>query len=283
LNGSLQSRVPYADYLKLPGLSISRLKEMKRSPQHCEYFMTHPRQSAPLTLGTAVHCKVLEPERFAGSYRIWERRTESGRVGPRSGKLWDAFEAEALAARCEVLTIDEADTAQAIADAVRSNTAAAPYLEAGDPEVTLQWDMQGRACRGRVDWLTFIRSQPVLVGLKSSRDCRPFYFGKQAAQLEYPQQWAWYFNGYHSITGKRPKMVEIVVESAPPYAVAVYVIPDDIILQGEEEYMKLLEQYAECERTGQWPGPVPQETELTLPTWYYGPVDDVSDLGLVAA
>lgn len=281
--GSIESRIPFGDYLQIPGMSISRLKTMKRSPQHCRHAMQTPAQTPALTLGTAAHCKVLEPERFGGQFRIWEKRADSdaAKLAPRQGKVWDAFKIQAAADRVDILTIDEANEAQAIASAVRADPAAMRYLEAGEPEVSMQWEMQGRACKGRVDWLTYVRDEPVLVGLKTSRDCRPFYFGKQAAQLEYPQQWAWYFNGFHIITARRPKVVEIVVESAAPYAVAVYVISDDILLQGEEEYGKLLLQYAECEASGKWPGPVPQETELSLPSWYYGsPTDDIAGLGL---
>jgi hypothetical protein len=50
-------------------------------------------------------------------------------------------------------------------------------------------------------------------------------------------------------------MVEIVVESAPPHAVVTYIIPEDAILQGRDEYEKLLEVLQRCERTGEWRGP----------------------------
>lgn len=277
----IRARVPFAEYLQLPGLSISRLKEMKRSGQHCEYFERHPKRSRPLTLGTAAHCKTLEPARFAGTYRIWNRRTESGRRAPRNGDVWDKFKAQAIADELEVLTDEEAALAQAIADAVRSSAPAMKYLAQGEPEVTMQWEMQGRACRGRVDWLTKVKGKPVLVGLKTTRDCRMEKFGRQAAELEYPQQWAWYFNGYQIITRVKPKIVEIVVESTAPHAVAVYEIPDELLFKGEEEFGKALQAYAECLRTGVWPGPVPRETELVLPPWYFGSAaDDIAGLGL---
>lgn len=279
----IHTRVLFADYLQMPGLSISRLKEMKRSGQHCEYFARNPKRSDALTLGSAAHCRTLEPDRFAGAYRIWDRRTESGRRAPRNGHEWEKFQAEAFAAGCEILTEDDAASAEAIATAVRSSAPAMKYLTAGEPEIVMQWQMQGRACRGRIDWLTSVGDCPVLVGLKTTRDCRIEKFGRQAADLEYPQQWAWYFNGYSIITGVKPKVIEIVVESKAPHAVAVYEIPDEVILKGEEEFGKSLQAFGECERTGRWPGPVPRETELLLPNWYYGDahVDDLAETGLI--
>jgi hypothetical protein len=182
----------------------------------------------------------------------------------------------------EVLTADEADTARAIALAVRSEPVAMRYLQQGDPEVTLEWSHLDRACKGRVDWLTIIDGVPHLVGLKTSRDCRHFAFGAQAARLGYHLQWAFYFDGYHAITGKTPRQVEIVVEPEEPHAVAVYTIPADIVLQGRDEYLALLDQLEDCEQRGEWPGPGGGvEQELTLPSWVYGTTsDDLSEIGL---
>jgi hypothetical protein len=123
----------------------------------------------------------------------------------------------------------------------------------------------------------------VLVGLKTARDCRHFSFGNAAARMGYHLQWAYYFDGYMTITGAKPKVVEIVVEAEPPHAVAVYRIPDDILDQGHEEYMELLDRLAECEGNDQWPGPCPEEQILTLPSWVYGRDEDITDLGLEAA
>ena len=69
------SRLPAEEYFALPGISISRLKELRRSPQHFQYALTHPKVSKALTLGSAVHCAILEPERFDAQYAVWDSRT----------------------------------------------------------------------------------------------------------------------------------------------------------------------------------------------------------------
>lgn len=280
MTGSIESRVPFAEYRASPGLSVSSLKELKRSPLHYRHRLENPLVSAPLTLGTAAHTATLEPERFGHQFAIWSRRSEkTGNLCPRNGQHWDAFQLEN--SDKSIITEDECSLALAIGHAVRSDPLAMRYLETGEPEVSMRWEMQGRQCRGRVDWFTRLDDEPYLVGLKTTRDCRLFVFGTQAARLEYALQWAWYFNGYTIIRGQKPKLIEIVVESAPPHAVAVYNIPDDIVLQGEEEYMRLLERLTQCEQHNDWPGPVTEEQVLTLPTWYYGVEDeDLTGLGL---
>ena len=274
------SRLPYDQYAAIPAMNVSRLKELKRSPQHYLHRLTNAFSSKALTLGTAAHCATLEPERFDSEFVVWDRRTESGRAAPRTGKGWEAFQAEHTTRT--ILAEAEAATAKAIAAAVRADTVAGPYLVAGDPEVSFTWTHPeaGRACKARADWITTIDGFPVLVGLKTARDCRHFQFGAAAARLGYHLQWAWYFDGFFELTGKFPRVVEIVVESEAPHAVATYVISDDILAQGRDEYMQLLALLAECEASGIYPGPVPMETVLSLPSWAYATDDDISELGL---
>jgi hypothetical protein len=281
MKGSIESRVPEAEYRALPGVSITRLKELKRSPKHYRYRLDHPRESAPLQLGRAAHVACLEPERFDRDYAVWMRRTASGAMAPRKGQWWDGFVTEH--AGKQFLTDDEAGLARSIQAAVRAHSLAQPYLEAGEPEVTMQWTFMGRPCRGRVDWLTTMDGEPVIVGLKTARDCRPFIFGSAAAKLSYHLQWAFYYDGYLEITGKKPVMREIVVEPEPPHAIAVYRIENDLIEQGREEYWELLKILNECEAADQWPGPLVHEEVLTLPSWVYQVDDDITDLGLEAA
>lgn len=276
----IRSRVPWDEYITLEGLSISRLKELGRSPQHYLYRIDNPKESTALQLGTAAHTAVLEPERFERQYAIWDRRSDkTGNLCPRNGQYWEAF----LGANPgkDVITEDELVVVRAIQSAVRAHPAAAPYLANGDPEVTMQWTTYGRPSKGRVDWLTWLDDgKPVLVGLKTARDCRHFIFGSQAARLGYHLQWAYYFDGYKAIKQVEPKVVEIVVESEPPHAVAVYSIPPDIIAQGRDDYERLLDQLATCESTGVFPGPSEIEEPLSLPSWVYEQNDDLSDIGL---
>jgi hypothetical protein len=276
----IRSRVPWSEYSSIPATSISRLKELRRSPQHYEYRLRHPKESKALRLGTAAHTAVLEPERFSTQFAVWSRRSEkTGNLCPKNGQYWEAFELSNPGKT--IIDANEYALATQIQAAVRSNQLAMRYLETGDPEVTLQWIGGGRQCRARVDWLTRIDGVPHVVGLKTARDCRYFRFGNDAARLGYHLQWGFYFDGYKAIKECEPRMIEIVVESEAPHAVAVYFIPQDIIDQGRDEYQNLMLRLAECESTGHFPGPQEHEEALSLPSWVYGETqDDLSELGL---
>jgi hypothetical protein len=277
---AITSRMPRTEYDKIDALNVSRLKEIKRSPQHYKWRLKNPYTTDAMTLGTATHVACLEPERFATDFIIWDRKTDSGKNAPRNGKAWDEFRAHAESCAYTILTSDEAAEAQAIALAVRGNELAMQYLATGDPEVTIEAEMHGRLCRGRVDWLTKIGDNPHIVGLKTARDCRHMAFGNQSAKLGYHIQWAFYLDLYRAVHDVDVGVVEIVVENVPPYAVAVYRIGPDIIEQGRDDYLQLLATLTDCESRDIWPGPVPTEEWLTLPSWAYPQVDDLNDLEL---
>jgi exodeoxyribonuclease VIII len=262
--GVVRANVPFSTYRDASGVNISSLKNMARSPAHYRHALANPSpQTLAMALGTAAHAAVLEPERFASEFAVWNG-------GIRRGKEWDAFLAASSAAGHTVMTSDEHAAAVAIAEAVRANADAAKYLRTGHPEVSMSWQIGSTPCKGRLDWLTCIDGCDVLVGLKTARDCRMREFGTQAVRLGYHMQWAFYLDGWVAITGRLAQVVEIVVESAAPHCVAVYRIPDAVIDLGRDEYCALIEQRANCVQAGVWPGPCDDECELELPAWAYG-------------
>jgi hypothetical protein len=274
--------IPYERYAQQPAVNFSTLKEMARSPRHYKHRLAHPKESDALTLGISAHTAILEPARFMSEYVLWDERTEAGAARPRRGKDWDAF--VAANPRKTIIKADEFNLAMAMRDAVRSNADAMRYLRAGEAETTILWpDPElNFLCKGRIDWLAKDDGLDVLVGIKTSRDCRPIGFGNQAARFGYHLQWAMYYDGWAKLTGNDAKVIEIVVESSPPHDSAVYIVPSEIIEQGRDEYRKLLERLAECEASGEWPGASEGEQLLSLPSWVYHAEDDISDLGLEA-
>lgn len=281
----LFTRTTFVKYLAAPGTNSSRLRDLAHSALLYHHRLTSPLEPTdPMRLGTAAHTAILEPHKFVSEYALWDERTENDaeKVSPRRGKKWDAF-VDANPGKT-IIRADEHAAAMAMRDAVRAKPEAAKYLVKGDPEVAMWWADAAteRLCKGRADWITTVDG-PVLVGLKTARDARGIPFGNLAAKLGYALQWAYYADGYRAITGKTPRMVEIVVESAAPHDVVVYTIPDEVLDVGREEYTRLLQVLGECEQTNTWPGAAEGEQVLTLPSWKYagaGEGDDLSDLGL---
>lgn len=269
----IRSRVPFEKYQQLPGINASLLKELRHSAEMFRYRQHHPKQTKSLTFGQGGHCAVLEPERFDSDFAVWERRTESGSMAPRNGQHWEKFRGEHSGQT--ILTADEYAKTRTLQSAIRGNGDAMKYLgQHGDAEATMQAEIFGRQCKARPDWLCRDwedLTRPAIVGLKSARDCRSLRFGRQAYALGYHLSWAFYRDIYKAITGhSNPKVVEIVVEAEPPHSVCVYVVPDEVLQLGTEEYLELFSKLDECERTNTWPGPAAGEQPLVLPSYAYG-------------
>lgn len=270
--GALSHGIPFAEYQGRRSLNISALKNIGRSPLYYRYRLDHPTPpTAAMELGTATHAAVLEPDRFALDYVVWDG-------GRRAGKAWEEFQATAAGGGVRILPAKDYETVLEMQTAVRANLHAAAYLAYGSAEVTMEWadDVTGRDCKGRADWVT----GNTVVGLKTAKDCRPVPFGNQAARLGYHLQWAFYADGWTTIHGAAPRMVEIVVENAEPYDVAVYVIGDDVLEAGRLEYRRLIDVLTGCETSGQWPGAVPGQEALSLPSWVYESESDIAGLDL---
>lgn len=272
--------VAFAQYLTIDATNFSSLKEVARSPKHYRHRIKHPRDTGPMTLGRAAHVGTLEPARFEGEFAVWAELSDKGNQRPRRGKDYDDF--VAANAGKQILLPDEWDEALAISEAVRSDPRAMRYLSEGAPEVSLVWNDEEtkRPCKGRIDWETEVDGEPVVVGLKTARDIRMREFGNACARLGYHLQWAIYRDAYELITGRAPMMKEIVVESSPPYDIAVFTIPTEVLELGREQYKKLLEKLSKCETAAEWPGSMPGEQVLQLPSYMFEGESDLGGLGL---
>jgi hypothetical protein len=257
-------------YRSIDRAHFSALKEIARSPMHYKFRRDNERDSAALSFGRTAHTAILEPERFERECVVWDERTASGRARPRTGADWEKFCADN--AGRTIVKLDEFRFACAVRDAVRRKPSAVRYLNEGEPEVSILWhDAEtGRPCKGRIDWLTTVYGIPTVVGLKTARDHALRPFSSQAARLLYHLQWAMYHDGYAALFGGRePRMIEIVVETSPPYDSTVYMVPPEVLEAGREDYRRLLARLDECERTNLWPGVSENEMVFELPAWMF--------------
>lgn len=262
-----------SDYMRNQAVNISTLKELwSRSPLHYRHLLDNPRESTPaMALGTAVHMCVLEPDRFRDTYTI---KPSWVKGNTKDGKAW-------LAEHDGLELISERDHARCLE--IRRMLLAHPVAgrllrEGGDAELPIYWtDEETRVpCKGRLD----LFGPRATVGLKTARSASPGPFPQQAAKLGYHLQWAFYHDGLIA-SGRDPgEMVEIVVEPEPPHDVVVYVIDDDTLDAGRDEYRRALVTLTYCREHNDWPGTAPlEEVVFRLPKWaQLQDDDDMSDL-----
>jgi len=257
--GRPPEHIPREDYDKIDAVNISTLKSMAVSPRHYQHALSTPRADTDsMRLGRLMHAMVFESETIDDHWEVWD----SGR---RAGKEWEAFLARSKGK--EILRAPEDwAAAEAVAAAVQAHPIAARYLREGKPEQTIRWTdaTTNIACKGRADWIT---PGGVIVDLKTTRDISPRTVARQLVALSYHAQAAFYCDGAEATTHWSHGFAWIYVEQKPPYDVAVYTCPTDVLSAGRDLYLTWLRRVAQCRDNGTWPGVAPDELEMSLPAW----------------
>lgn len=272
MNATLTRGVPFADYLALAGEHFSSLKWLDMSPLHYRHALAHPvGESGAMTLGRLTHAIVLTPE-LPVDVAIYE--------GTRRGRRWETFQAE-HAGQTILRAGDPAlVTALAMRAAVQRHPEASRLLRAGEGEVTLRWEAEGSACRGRLDWL---RPCGSIVELKTTRSIATRLFMREVAQRLYHVQLAFYTDGLTAVLGHAPPELPamVAVENAPPYDVCVYRVGFDALEAGQRKVDAWLRTLAECRASGRWPGVGGDGVmDMRLPDWALGGDEDVDLSGI---
>ena len=160
----------------------------------------------------------------------------------------------------------------AMVDAVRGNSDAMKLIDGAQVELSVTWDHDGRACKGRVDALKMIgdESDPryIIVDLKTTQDVSPRGFARTVANYHYHGQLAFYSDGLHSNGVQCVGHAIIAVQNSHPFDCAVYDL-HDIVPQGRWQYQQWLEKLAWCEKYDLWPGVQGDDGQLVLelPKW----------------
>jgi PDDEXK-like domain of unknown function (DUF3799) len=291
------------DYHNGPGISNTGLTLLARSPLHywSEYIdpnRTTRKETPALRLGTAIHCALLEPDRFESDYvrqpkpedfpealvdandykeackkfgcpvsgtkPELRKRLESAGA---SVEFFEDIEAKITAGKL-VLSLEESRTCHQISESVRSHPTAKSLFASGVRESSIYWtDAEtGVLCRCRPDWWNM--DGDIVTDIKSTIDASPDGFQRTMVSHRYWVNAAFYWDGIHAAGYSLNDYVFAAWEKKRPYACAFYYVTGDVLEAGRQEYKRLLKIYKQCQDTGQWPGYGDMLKPLTLPPWF---------------
>ena len=259
--------MPPERYHATHAMSAGGLKRMKRSPAHFYGLQLDPNRPEPgdptpaMKNGTLVHTALFEPDQVAARYVV---KPEGMNFSTKDGKAWR--DAQTL----EIVEDVQMRAALAQAAAVRAVPDLAALLADGYGEASAFWidPETGELCKCRPDWTSPAGDGVILVDGKTCQDASPAGFGRAIWNMDYHLQAAWYSDGFEAATGLRVHgFVFAAVESAWPHVAAPYMLGDDVLEAARRENRRLLNRYAECRRTGVWPGYAPAIQLINLPAW----------------
>ena len=258
------------EYRSAPAIAGSDAKHIlpPKTPAHYAAHMAGELKREPskaMLLGTMAHLAVLEPSKLDTAF---VERPEGIDLRTKLGKEW-----KESVGTMPVLDQDEARAVRGIRDSIAANKAARELLAETQSEVALFGEHRaGLQIKGRVDALKVVDDMECVICDVKTTSAGADYgtFSRQAASLNYHVSAAWYCH-LAGLNGLPPaRFYWVVVEVAPPYAVAVYEIAPDALELGASVMSDALGLIAECEDAGVWPGYAPEVQCLNLPSWVYG-------------
>lgn len=251
--------VPFVQYQAWDAVNISTLKPMHRSAAHCRYAMDNPREASDeMDVGSATHVSMLEPARFEKEFYLGK---EEYNATTKEGKIVRDREMEEAAGRTHIRRkagkdAVDADDVEGMTRAVWEARASKYFLQLpGQCEVSALWQdpVTGLLCKGRFDKL-ITATRPTILELKTARDAADWAFGKQIADKDYDAQAAYYLWAHKTITGTDALHVFVAIENKGPWASKVHTLGDATLQSGAVKFRKWLDRYAECVKSGKWPG-----------------------------
>lgn len=255
-------------------VSQSDLKLLRDNPPaKAHWLKMNPKEQTPaMALGQITHHAVIEPSLFEQEYVVrpkgMERRSNKGKLA------WKKFEEENEGKI--VLTKADWDQVCQIRDAVWAHPLASEILEGRKlTEASVFWEDPdtGLELKGRMDAIGEGPRGTTITDLKTTIDASPQAFGRQAANLGYAFQASFYLDALDILSPRERSFVLIAVEKTAPFLVAVYEFDWTAIDAGRRAYRSALLQWAECMKTGIWPG-YPHLQTLELPRWALGSIEE---------
>ncbi len=239
------------EYRAHPSISRSQLFKIAESPEKFKYYEENPEPATPaLTFGQLFHAMVLQPEQvdiqFAKAPEV-DRRTKAGK------EAFADFEEKAQGKI--VLSPDFFKQSKAMCDALKKNTLVEKLLK-GEKEKAFFWtdELTGESCKCRVDCLTEVGGQIVIVDLKTTENAETESFMRSAIRYGYDFQAAMYCKGVEVNNGKKPLFVFIAIEKKPPYAINILQADELVIQRGYDIFRELLGIYHFCKKNNNWYG-----------------------------
>ena len=236
-----------AEYRAQRGYSKSDLDYIHQSPALLEWARNAPSAgSDAVDLGTHVHCAVLEPDVFAGTYR----KAPAGRRTQAERATFDHFMSICKASGKICLDADTYDMVIAMRDSVLAHPTARDLLTGdGISESSIFGELEGVRVKCRPDRL--IRERNILVDVKKVDDIR--HITRSIQEFRYYVQAAFYSDIYEQWTGHYPRFIFVAVgqrRSIGRHPVRVFELDQSDVEEGRQEYREDLERAREMEEFG---------------------------------
>lgn len=231
-------------------------KLLETCPARFDYERRNPPPSREeFDLGKAFHTKALGdgPDIVVVDAKTWQTKAAKEE------------RAKAYAEGKVPLLRHQADEVDAMAAAVQAHPLAGALLSKGEVEQSLFWidERTGIWRRARLDLLR----ADAIVDLKSCESATEDHVTKAIARYGYHAQADFYREGARVLGLGDLPFLFVFVEKKAPYLIHVVQLGADELAAGRHLNNKAIDVFAECQRTGEWPGYADDITTISLPPY----------------
>lgn len=288
--------IPYDVYDSWDALRVSTLKYASSSARHLRWALDgrlEREETDALRLGTAIHRKLLEPEKYEIFMDIAEPCCAELKSGPRKGKCCDNSGTRKLdlgwycgthappeaVTPAEYVTADEHRMIEELNHEIRLHPVVKILRQQGGCELSGVAVIEGVTMKCRMDKVVEPggnRSHATVVDIKTKQpmsvsldECR-----KQSNKLAYHAQAALYQRMLKKLMGiDEVEVFFLFVEKGAPYDCLVIRLSEWDLAAGNNAFLDWIRIYKEGRETGKWPGASDTFETGLLPDWaykYYG-------------
>jgi hypothetical protein len=223
--------------------------------------------TAPQVFGNLAHCALFEYAQLNRRYRVGPD------VHSKQLNVWKEFKKECEA--CDCIPIDSKQ--YKAAKKIRQSALLVPELKEalehpdGRGEVSAYWrdERTGMLCKCRPDWRMPVGQKSVILwDGKTYATGDVGEFTRQVPRMGYDVQAAWYSDGFERASDLQVlAFIFIVIGNEWPHPVNLCVLDEAALASGRRKYRRGLDLYAECMKSGVWPGYPPGIKTITLAPW----------------
>lgn len=217
INDSFEEYLSNKDYL-----SSSGLKQLMKTPKHYAAYLEQGEQEEKdyLTMGSALHCLILEPDEFNKRHFVWldtmkpepdkNYQTKVNREARAAAKKIAQMKGQVL------LEEEQLNELNRMKQSIQQNEKAMELLQGTQSEMSCYTDFQVNDTMIKLKVRPDALHDKYYVSLKTCRDASPTAFTKAAYNLQYHVSEALYANVLN-----RPGFI-IAIENTSPFLCAVY-------------------------------------------------------------
>lgn len=256
--------LPHHIYRKAPGINISSLKLMAKSPKTYKHGLDNPKETtAAMIFGTVVHAMLLEPETVSSMVVTRPDKWDSWRTN--DSKAWKS---EREAEGKLVVSSETFEEMTNCAAAVKTDPKAAWILQRAEKEVSIfkRHERTGLLLKGRID-LPFsdLQENIAIADIKKVPSVKRSLFQRAIGEHLHHASLAYYSDLIGASSGYL-----IAVEEQAPHEMDIFKLAPASLQRGRDLYESLLDKLAWCQKNDRWPG-VSEDSndiqEIEEPAW----------------